>query len=269
MSTSGSELGTLSYNLFKIAVQNSACAGAIMSGHSKWSTIKHKKAKEDAKRGKVFTKLVREITVVAKEGGGDPTGNPRLRLILDKAKEVNMPQDNITRAIKKGTGELGDGAIYEAFTYEGYGPYGVAIMIETLSDNKNRTVSDLRHQLTKYGGRLAETGSVAWMFEHKGVIRATGKITEDELLEKLLNYEIDDVRLDDGIFSITCKMQELDALKKAVQQIGLKVESAQLEWVAKNQISLSDKSQEEAMYKLLEALDDLDDVQNVYANLGD
>lgn len=240
-----------------------------MSGHSKWSTIKHKKAKEDAKRGKIFTKLVREITVAAREGGGDPAGNPRLRLILDKAKEVNMPLDNIARAIKKGTGGPGEGAAYEAFTYEGYGPHGVAIMLETLSDNKNRTVSDLRHQFTKCSGRLAETGSVAWMFEHKGVIKASGKITEDELIEKLLDYDIDDVQLDEGIFTITCKMQDLDVVRKAVDQAGLKVEAAELEWVAKSPVSLSDKSQEESVFKLLEALDDLDDVQNVYANLGD
>ncbi|NDD53357.1 YebC/PmpR family DNA-binding transcriptional regulator, partial [bacterium] len=139
-----------------------------MSGHSKWSTIKHKKAKEDNKRGKIFTKLVREITVAAKEGGGDPAGNPRLRLILEKAKEVNMPQENITRAIKKGTGELNDGAMYEAFTYEGYGPHGVAVMVETLSDNKNRTVADLRHQFSKAGGNLAESGAVAWCQRHLG-----------------------------------------------------------------------------------------------------
>lgn len=240
-----------------------------MSGHSKWSTIKHKKAKEDAKRGKIFTKLVREITVAAREGGGDPAGNPRLRLILDKAKEMNMPLDNIARAIKKGTGALGDGAAYEAFTYEGYGPHGVAIMLETLSDNKNRTVSDLRHQFTKAAGRLAETGSVAWMFEHKGVVKASGKITEDELIEKLLDHDIDDVQVDEGVFSITCKMQDLDTVRKAVEQSGLKVEAAQLEWVAKTQVSLGDKSQEESVFKLLEALDDLDDVQNVYANLGD
>lgn len=239
-----------------------------MSGHSKWSTIKHKKAKEDAKRGKVFTKLVREITVVAKEGGGDPSGNPRLRLILDKAKEVNMPQDNIVRAIKKGTGELGDGSSYEAYTYEGYGPSGVAVMVETLSDNKNRTVSDLRHLFTKAGGRLAETGSVAWMFEHKGVIRAPTTLTEDQLLEKLLEHDIEDIQLEDGFVTIICKPHDLDAIKKAVQQLSMKVESAQLEWVAKNSVALSDKEQEEGVYKLLESLDDLDDVQNVYANLG-
>jgi YebC/PmpR family DNA-binding regulatory protein len=244
-------------------------AGVTMSGHSKWSTIKHKKAKEDNKRGKVFTKLIREITVAAREGGGDPTRNARLRLILDKAKSENMPSDNVSRAIKKGTGELAGGAAYEAFTYEGYGPHGIAVMIEVLTDNKNRTVSDLRHQFTRFGGALSEGGAVAWMFEHKGVIRATGTISEDELLEKLLDYNIDDVCLDDGIFSITCKMQDLDKIKKAVEQCALKVESAQLEWVAKEPISLFDKSKEEVVYKFLEALDDLDDTQNVFANLGD
>lgn len=240
-----------------------------MSGHSKWATIKHKKAKEDSKRGKIFTKFVREITVAAREGGGDPAGNARLRLVLEKAKAVNMPLDNITRAIKKGSGELGDGAAYEPFTYEGYGPNGVAVMVETLSDNKNRTVSDLRHQFTKSGGSLAETGAVGWMFEHKGVIRAAGKISEDDLLEKMLDYDIDDVQLDDGIFTITCKVANLDVIKKAAEKAGLKIEAAELEWVAKNPLALSDQTQEEAVYKFLEALDDLDDVQNVYANLGD
>jgi YebC/PmpR family DNA-binding regulatory protein len=240
-----------------------------MSGHSKWATIKHKKAKEDSKRGKVFTKLIREITVAAREGGGDLGGNARLRLIVEKAKAVNMPQDNIVRAIKKGTGELGDGSCYEAFTYEGYGPHGVAVMLETLSDNKNRTVADLRHLFTKFGGRLAETGSVAWMFEHKGVVRGAGKLSEDEALEKLLDHNVDDVRLDDGVFTITCPLPAMDAVKKAAEQIGIKVETAQPEWSAKSPVAVSDSGQEDAVYKFLDALDDLDDVQNVYANLGD
>ena len=239
-----------------------------MSGHSKWSTIKHKKAKEDSKRGKIFTKLIREITVAARDGGGDPVGNAKLRLILEKARAVNMPLDNVTRAIKKGTGELEGGAAYELFTYEGYGPHGVAVMVETLSDNKNRTVADLRHFFTKYHGNLAETGAVAWMFEHKGVIRANGKLTEDEVIEKLLDYDLDDVRLVDGMFTITCKMQDLDALKKAVEGLGLHVESAQVEWVAKNPLALGDNAHEEGVFKLLEALDEMDDVQNVYANLA-
>lgn len=240
-----------------------------MSGHSKWSTIKHKKAKEDTKRGKVFTKLIREITVAAREGGGDPTRNSRLRLILDKAKMSNMPSDNVARAIKKGTGELAGGAAYESHTYEGYGPHGIAVMMEVLSDNKNRTVSDLRHQFTKFGGALSEAGAVAWMFEHKGVIRAAGSLSEDELLEKLLDYNIDDVQYDEGVFSVTCVKQDLDKVKKAMESFGLKIESAQLEWVAKEPLSLGDEGKEETVYKFLEALDDLDDVQNVYANLGD
>ncbi len=180
-----------------------------------------------------------------------------------------MPSDNVTRAIKKGTGELEGGAAYESHTYEGYGPFGVAVMIEVLSDNKNRTVSDLRHQFTKFGGALAEAGAVAWMFEHKGVIKAVGSMTEDQLLEKLFDYNIDDLRLDDGLFTITCRLQDLDIIKKAVDGLGLKVESAQPEWVAKNPLSLGDRGQEETVFKFLDALDDLDDVQNVYANLGD
>lgn len=238
-----------------------------MSGHSKWSTIKHKKAKEDSKRGKIFTKLIREITVAAREGGGDPSGNARLRLIIEKSKAVNMPLDNITRAIKKGTGEL-DGANYEAFTYEGYGPHGTAVVVETLSDNKNRTVSDLRHVFTKMGGNLAETGAVAWMFEQKGVIHAETSLGEDELIEKLLDYNIDDVELEDGTVTITCKKQDLDSLKKSVEGLGIKVESAQTEWVPKNSVPLTDETQEEKVIKLLESLDDLDDVQNVYANIS-
>jgi YebC/PmpR family DNA-binding regulatory protein len=239
-----------------------------MSGHSKWATIKHKKAKEDAKRGKVFTKLIREITVAAREGGGDLNGNARLRLIVEKAKSVNMPQDNVSRAIKKGCGSLDGGAQYEAATYEGYGPFGIAVMVEVLSDNKNRTVSDLRHLFTKVGGNLAENGAVSWMFEHKGVIRATGALTEDQLIEKLLDYSVDDIRCDDGIYTIISAQQSLDAIKRFLETEGFKVETAQLEWVAKNVVSLDDQSREETVYKFLDALDDLDDVQNVYANLG-
>jgi YebC/PmpR family DNA-binding regulatory protein len=244
-------------------------AGVTMSGHSKWSTIKHKKAKEDSKRGKVFTKLVREITVAAREGGGDPAGNAKLRLILDKAKEVNMPLENVTRAIKKGTGELDGGAAYEPFTYEGYGPHGIAVMVETLSDNKNRTVSDLRHQFSRTGGNLGESGSVAWMFEHKGVLRAPTTISEDDLLEKLMEAPLEDLQVEEGMATVTCKTTELDVVKKAVEGLGLKVEAAQMEWVAKNPVPVAAGEQEEAVFKFLEALDDLDDVQNVYANVGD
>lgn len=239
-----------------------------MSGHSKWATIKHKKAKEDSKRGKLFTKLIREITVAAREGGGDINGNAKLRLVIEKAKAVNMPQDNMTRAIKKGSGGLEGGAQYEASTYEGYGPFGVAVMVETLSDNKNRTVSELRHIFTKASGSLAENGAVAWMFGRNGVLRVTGQLTEDELIEKLLDYDVEDVRCEDNICTITCAPQSLDLVKKALEALHIKVEVAQLEWVAKNTVTLNDESKEESVYKFLESLDDLDDVQNVYANLG-
>lgn len=238
-----------------------------MSGHSKWSTIKHKKAKEDSKRGKIFTKIIREMTVAAKEGGGDINGNARLRLVVEKAKGVNMPQDNITRAIKKGCGELDGGAQYEATTYEGYAPHGVAIMVDVLTDNKNRTVSDVRHLFTKAGGNMAENGAVGWMFERKGVIHATGKLSEDELLEKLLDYTIDDIQCEEGMCSITCPIPELETVKKALEALGCGIESAQLEWVAKTTTSLDNEEHEEVVYKLLEALEDLDDVQNVFANL--
>lgn len=238
-----------------------------MAGHSKWKTIKHKKEKQDSARGKIFTKVVREIMVAAKEGGGDPTANARLRLVLEKAKSVNMPQDNIVRAIKKGCGEL-EGVNYESFTYEGYGPHGTAVMVETLSDNKNRTVSDLRHVFSKANGNLAESGTVAWMFEHKGVIRAESSLSEDEIIEKLLDYNIDDVSIDEDLVTVTCPVHDFDKIKKAVENIGLKVESAAIEWVAKNQITLDNGEHEEAVMNFLDKLEDLDDVQNVYANLG-
>ncbi|MBU1008274.1 YebC/PmpR family DNA-binding transcriptional regulator [Candidatus Dependentiae bacterium] len=238
-----------------------------MSGHSKWATIKHKKAKEDAKRGKVFTKLIKEITVAARDGGGDPTANARLRMVVEKAKTANMPQENIVRAIKKGTGEL-EGVSYEAATYEGYGPHGVAVIVETLSDNKKRTVSEVRHLFSKMGGNLGEAGSVAWMFEHKGVVRLpAANISEDELLEKLLDYDVEDVVIIDNVASIVCDMKDLELIKKGAEQEGLSVEDADIEWVPKNKISLESQDQESKVYKFLDAIEELDDVQNVYANL--
>lgn len=240
-----------------------------MSGHSKWSTIKHKKAKEDAKRGKIFTKLIREITVAAKEGGPDPDGNARLRLIIEKSKAVNMPQDNIARAIKKGSGGA-DGEHYEAATYEGSGPHGTAVIVEVLSDNKNRTVADIRHLFTKMGGRLAENGAVSWMFDHKGVIRAPMRagLTEDAIVETLLAYDIDSVDVEEGIVVVTCKKQELDVVRKALIEMGLVIEHAAIEWLAKTPVELHEKDHVDAVVKLLESLEDLDDVQNVYSNLG-
>lgn len=238
-----------------------------MSGHSKWATIKRKKAVEDAKRGKAFTKLVREITIVARDGGGDPTGNPRLRLLMEKAKEINMPQENIMRAIKKGTGEL-PGTTYEAITYEGYAPNGIAVMLDILTDNKNRTAAEMRRLFSSHSGSLAEVGAVSWMFEHLGVIRVLSKNTnEDALLELLVAYAVVDLWPDDGMFAITCESKDLFTIKKKLEESGLTVESAQLEWVSKAQTELPQESAQK-VYDFLDTLDDHDDVQNVYSTLA-
>lgn len=238
-----------------------------MSGHSKWATIKHKKAKEDAKRGKVFTKLIKEITVAARSGGGDPSANPRLRTLVEKSKEVNMPQDNMMRAIKKGTGEL-PGMAYESHTYEGYGPGKIAVIVEVLTENKNRAVADLRHIFSRKGGVLAESGAVNWMFERLGLIRASGKFTtEDELLELLLDYDIKNIEVDDKDVTITCSPKSLEDVKKALISSGFKIEHAELEFVSSNLVSLTGEDEQKA-HEFLESLEDLDDVQNVYTNLG-
>ncbi|MCX5922092.1 MAG: YebC/PmpR family DNA-binding transcriptional regulator [Candidatus Dependentiae bacterium] len=240
-----------------------------MSGHSKWATIKRKKAIIDSKRGKAFTKLIKEITVAARVGGGDPDANPRLRTLVEKSKALNMPVDNTMRAIKKGTGEL-PGASYEPFSYEGYGPHGIAVIIDTLSDNKNRTVAELRHLFSVKSGSLGESGSVNWMFERMGVIQTKGEkgITEDTLLENLLDYEINDISTDeDNYFSIQCNPKSLDLVKQAVEKLGLKVESAEIEWVPKTTMDLSDEQSTKAL-EFLSALEDLDDVQEVYTNLA-
>lgn len=237
-----------------------------MAGHSHWATIKHKKAKEDAKRGLAFTKIIKEITVAARVGGGDPLGNPRLRLLLDKARDLNMPLENAQRAIKKGTGEL-PGVSYEEYTYEGYGPYGIAVMVDTLSDNKNRTVAELRRLFSSNGGNLGESNSVAWMFERLGVIRASGSKTEDELLELLLDYDIKDLTVDNSIVEINTDMKSLETVKQILIDTGMKIESAEIEWVAKNTIPLSGDQAAKA-YEFLSELQDHDDVQNVYTNLA-
>lgn len=236
-----------------------------MSGHSHWATIKHKKSKEDAKRGQAFTKLIKEITVAAKSGG-DPSGNPRLRLLIEKARDINMPLDNISRAVKRGTGEL-PGIIYEAMTYEGYGPYGIAVVVDTLSDNKNRIVSELRHAFSGKGGNLGESGSVAWMFEKMGVIDIKGEASEDALLEKLIDFDIKDVKHDGSFFTVYCDPKSLEPVKAAIAGMNLKIEKAELEWVPKNIMTLP-QDQAEKAYEFLESLQDLDDVQNVYTNLA-
>ncbi len=246
-----------------------------MAGHSKWANIKHKKAKEDAKRGKEFTKIVREITIAAKSGG-DLAGNPRLRHLVDKAKDINMPQDNIVRAIKKGTGEL-PGVTYEAITYEGHGPSGVAIMIEVLTDNKNRAVADLRALFSRNGGNLAETGSVNWLFERLGIIRAQvpsilpsllkNVVNEDSLFEALIDYDIKDISVNDSVITISMPMVSLHEVTEAMKKMNFKIEEFQIEWVAKTLITL-DPEVEEKAFALLEKIEEYDDVQNVYTNIG-
>lgn len=238
-----------------------------MSGHSKWSTIKHKKAALDAKRGKSFTKLIKEITVAARVGGGDPNANPRLRTLLDKAKSINMPMDNTIRAIKKGTGEL-PGVSYEQYIYEGYGPGGIAVLVEVLTDNKNRSAGDLRHGFATNGGNLAEAGAVSWMFEKMGVIKVeAGKLTEDEMLEKLLDFDVSDLTLDEGMFYITCNPKSMEGIKQVLANSQIKVESAELEWAPKTTMKVSDEEAKRA-YEFLTNIEDLDDVQNLYTNLA-
>ncbi|MEW6238559.1 MAG: YebC/PmpR family DNA-binding transcriptional regulator [Candidatus Omnitrophota bacterium] len=236
-----------------------------MSGHSKWSTIKHKKAKIDAQRGKIFTKLIKEITIAARLGGGDPGSNPRLRTALDAAKGANMPNANIDKAIKKGTGEL-PGVSYEEATYEGYGPGGVAVYINVLTDNKNRVTAEIRHMFGKYGGNLGESGSVAWMFKRKGQITLEGEnLNEEEIMEAAIEAGADDVQFDDGVCIIFTAPEELQIVKEALESKGYTPTSATLTRVPENTVALEGKPAE-TMLKLMEAIEDNDDVQNVYAN---
>lgn len=237
-----------------------------MAGHSKWKQIKHHKAIADSRRGAAFTKLIKEITVAARTGGGDPGANPRLRTLLEKAREINMPIDNSQRAIKRGTGEI-PGIQYEQFTYEGYGPFGTAVLVDVLTDNKNKAVAEVRTAFNRNGGTLGEAGSVSWMFERKGEIRAQGNVSEDELLEKLLDYDVENISLEDGVFYIHCPVKMLDQVRQVVVNAGLKVVSAEIEWLPKTPTELGEAEQQEVM-KFLEAVQDLDDVQNVYTNLG-
>jgi YebC/PmpR family DNA-binding regulatory protein len=236
-----------------------------MSGHSKWSSIKHKKAKTDAVRGKVFTKLIREITVAARQGGGDPEANPRLRLAMQSAKAANMPNDNITRAIKKGTGDV-DGAVYEEFSYEGYGPAGVGLIIDVLTDNRNRTTAEVRHALTKHGGSLGESNSVAWNFDTRGVIRIDGaRSDEDTVMNAALEAGAEDVEDDDGTFAVYCSPTDLAAVSDALREGGLPVLSAGMEKIPRTLVEL-DGEEAKRMLRLMEMVEDLDDVQRVSAN---
>ncbi len=236
-----------------------------MSGHSKWATIRRKKAVVDAKRGKMFTKLIKEITIAAREGGGDPDANPRLRLAVDNAKAANMPADNIDRAIKKATGEL-EGVIFHELTYEGYGPGGIAILVEVATDNKNRTVAEVRHLFSKNGGSMGESGSVAWMFEHKGIISLPqqGK-TEEDILGIVLDEGAEDLSTQDEYFEVQAPVESFEPVRKALLNNNLQIENASLQWIAKNNISVTGEDSEKIM-KLIEGLEDIDDVQNVYSN---
>lgn len=237
-----------------------------MSGHSKWATIKRKKAATDAARGKVFTRIIKEITIAARDGGGNPEGNPRLRLAIQSAKASNMPQDNITRAIKKGTGEL-EGVRYEEINYEAYAPHGVAVLIESVTDNRNRTVADLRHLISKYNGNLGESGSVAWMFERKGVILVKKENhTEDEIMEIILDAGADDLTDESDFFEITTNLENFEKVRKAIEEKKFNIDSASLQFVAKNTIKLNEKGVEDVV-KFVEAVEEHDDVQNVYSNL--
>ncbi|HTZ18329.1 MAG TPA: YebC/PmpR family DNA-binding transcriptional regulator [Dissulfurispiraceae bacterium] len=238
-----------------------------MSGHSKWSQIKHKKANTDAKKGKSFTKIVKEITVAARSGGGDPEGNPRLRLAIDKAKEVNMPSDNIKKAIMKGTGEL-PGTTYEEVLYEGYGPGGAAILMEALTDNKNRTVSEIRHVLSKNGGNLGEAGCVSWIFDKRGYILVDkSKVDEDTLMTIVLDAGAEDMKNDpkEDNYEIITSPENLNTVKNSISSNKIDMSLAEVTMIPKNYVPLEGNAAEQ-MIRLIDALEDHDDIQNVYAN---
>jgi YebC/PmpR family DNA-binding regulatory protein len=236
-----------------------------MSGHSKWSTIKRKKGATDAKRGKIFTKLIKEITVAARMGGGDPNANPRLRTAIAAAKADNMPKDNIERAIKKGTGAL-EGVSYEEVYYEGYGPGGAAVLVESFTDNKNRTVADVRHLFSKSGGGLGEAGCVAWMFEKKGLfVLQKEDVDEETLMEAVLDAGGEDIRDEETTFEVITAPEDFEAVKKALDDAGLKHLLAEVTMVPKSTVKLEDKEAEQ-MLRLMESLEDSDDVQKVYSN---
>ena len=236
-----------------------------MSGHSKWSTIKHKKAAKDAKRGKIFTKLIKEITVAARMGGGDINANPRLRTAVLTARGSSMPSDNIERAINKGTGEL-EGVTYEEIQYEGYGPGGVAIIAQVLTDNKNRTVSEIRRMFSKHGGNMGETGCVGWMFDKKGILTVDkSQIDEDRLMDIALDAGAEDVRDEGEVFEVIAPPEDFEKVKERLDQEKIAVASAQVSLVPKNTVDVDAKNVEQVL-KLSEELEDHDDVQNVAAN---
>lgn len=236
-----------------------------MSGHSKWSSIKHKKGAADAKRGKIFSKLIKEITVASRLGGGDPDGNPRLRTAISAAKAENMPKDNIERAIKKGTGEL-EGVSYEEASYEGYGPGGVAVLVDCLTDNRNRAVADVKHLFERNGGTLGEPGCVAWMFEQKGlIVFDVDKVDEEQLLELALEAGAEDVKEEETEFNVITDPSDFESVKKAFDDAGLSYTFSEVTMIPKNTVKVEGKKAQQ-MVNLMQALEDNDDVSNVYAN---
>jgi YebC/PmpR family DNA-binding regulatory protein len=237
-----------------------------MSGHSKWSTIKRKKGANDAKRGKIFTKLIKEITVAARQGGADPVGNPRLRSAIVAAKTENMPKDNIDRAIAKGSGGL-DGETYEEILYEGYGPGGVAVLVECVTDNRNRTVADVRHYFSKSNGNLGENGCVAWMFDKKGMILVDkDTVSEEELMDKAIDAGAEDVLEEEQEFQVLSTVEDFNDVRDALEQDGVEFLEASISMIPKNTIEITEENVASSLLKLLENLEDHDDVQKVHAN---
>lgn len=235
-----------------------------MAGHSKWANIKHRKGAQDAKRGKIFTKIIKELTVAARIGGGDPDSNPRLRTAVDKAKQANMPKDNVDRAIKKGTGDM-DGVSYEEGIFEGYGPGGVALIVEFLTDNRTRTVADVRHIFSKYGGNLGVSGSVAFLFDRKGLISFSADNDFDQVFEAALEAGAEDVKDEGDAYEVFTEPGDFIEVRDNMTENGLQWETAEVSMIPQNQVQLDGKPAE-TMLKLMDALEDNDDVQNVYAN---
>ena len=237
-----------------------------MSGHSKWANIKHRKGKMDALRGRLTTKISREITIAVKMGGSDPIGNTKLKLALQKAKANNVPKDNIQRAIQKGQGAL-DGANYEEITYEGYGPSGVAVIVTALTDNRNRTAADVRHLFSKHGGNLGETGCVGWMFKRKGlfVVEKSDGINEEELMMTVLDAGADDMKTEEDSYEIYAEPEDFDNVEQSLTDAGIEVASAEIALIPDNYVAVTDEAAAK-MEKMLEALEDLDDVQDVFSN---
>jgi YebC/PmpR family DNA-binding regulatory protein len=237
-----------------------------MAGHSKWANIKHRKGRQDAIRGKMFTRLAKELTISAREGGGDPDMNPRLRLAVANARSNNMPNDNITRAIKKGTGEI-EGVSYEEYTYEGYGPNGVAAIVETVTDNKNRTVADIRSLFGKLGGNMGETNSVSWNFERKGVINLKSNgLSEDDLMEHVLEAGAEDMEYDEEMSRVICAMSDFGTVSKYFEDSDLEISESKLEYIPQNTVKIDSLDIAQKVMKFMDTFEDHDDVQNIYTN---